>query len=206
LCLTTLKEYKGFTLLEVVLSIALSSLLLLTIYFTYFGINKSINAASEEQEALEAGRILLELIKQDLRGIVPPPKSIFISKIEDKDGKDPSHRMDFITTSVMGGNAFGLSVVGYFIYNIPDKKEKIFVRRASKAKKSELVEEDMNYELSKMITSFKLAFYNGEDWVDEWDSRALGKMPKQVRIMITVKDEKGFSKEFISDEVIPSAL
>jgi len=155
---------------------------------------------------LETSRILLELIKQDLRGIVPLPKSQFIGKIEGKEGENPSHRIDFITTSVMGGNTFGLSVVGYFIYSIPDKKEKIFVRRESKEITSELVEGGKHYELSKMITSFKLAFYDGADWIDEWDSRALGKIPKQVRIMITVKDEKGFSKEFVSDEVVPSAL
>jgi prepilin-type N-terminal cleavage/methylation domain-containing protein len=202
----TLKNNIGFTLLEVILSIALSSLLLLTVYFTYFGINRSIDAVSERQEVLEAGRILQELIKQDLRGIVPPPKSQFISKIENKEEENPSHRIDFITTSVMGDNTFGLSVVGYFICNIPDKKEKVLVRRESKDIKNDLLEGGINYELSKMITSFKLSFYNGEDWVDEWDSRALGKMPKQVRIMITIKDEKGFSKEFISDEVIPSAL
>ena len=51
----------------------------------------------------------------------------------------------------MGGNAFGLSVVGYFIYNIPGKKEKIFVRRESKEIARELVEGGINYELSKMI-------------------------------------------------------
>ncbi|MBA4391617.1 MAG: hypothetical protein C0399_11885 [Syntrophus sp. (in: bacteria)] len=204
--ITTINNENAFTLLEVVLSIALSSLLLLTIYFTYFGINKSINTASEGQETLETGRILLELIKQDIRGIVPPPKSQFIGKIEDKEGENPSHRVDFITTSVMGGDALGLSVVGYFIYNIPDKKEKIFVRRESKEIKSELIDGGVNYELSKMVTSFKLAFYNGEDWVEEWDSRALGKMPKQVRIMITIIDEKGFSIKFTSDEVVPSAL
>ena len=196
----------GFTLLEVIISTALSSLLLLAIYFTYFGINRAVNTASEGQEVLETGRILMELIKQDLRGIVPPPKSEFVGKIEDKEKEGSSHRMDFTTTSAMGGNKFGLSVVGYFIYNIPDKNKKIFIRRESKDIKNELLEGGINYELSKMIISFKLAFYNGEDWVEEWDSRALGKMPKQVRISITVKDENGFSKEFTSDEVIPSAL
>ncbi|MCX5805945.1 MAG: prepilin-type N-terminal cleavage/methylation domain-containing protein [Proteobacteria bacterium] len=202
----TLKKNIGFTLLEVILSITLSSLLLLTVYFTYFGINRSVDAASEGREVLEAGPVLLELIKQDLRGVAPPPKSQFISKIQDREEEKPSHRIDFITTSAMGDTAFGLSVVGYFTYNIPDKKEKIFVRRESKDIKNELVEGGINYELSNIITSFKLAFYDGENWVDEWDSRTLGKMPKQVRIMITLKDEKGFSKEFISDETIPSAL
>lgn len=197
---------RGFTLLEVILSIALSSLIILTVYFTYFGVNKSIDAASEGQDVLEAGRILMELIKQDIRGISPPPRAQLISKIEDKETEDPSHRIDFITTSVMGRNAFGLSEVGYFIYNIPEKKEKIFVRRESKEVKDDPTEGGINFELSRMITSFKLSFYDGENWVDEWDSRSASKMPKQVRIMLKIKDDKGFTKDFVTDEVVPSAL
>lgn len=203
--LYALRERKGFTLLEIVLAIALSSIVLLAVYFTYFGVNQSIDAASEGQEALETGRILMELIKQDIRGMAPPPKYPLIAVIDDIEDEEPSHRINFITTSAMGANPFGLSEVGYFIYKTPEG-EKYFIRRESTEIKEELGEEGVDFELSRIVTSFKLSFFDGADWVEEWNSRSAGKMPKQVRIEITVMDERGETREFVSDESIPSAL
>jgi len=108
-----LYKHNGFTLLEVIISIAIASFLLLTLYFTFFSINRSINAATEGQEALETGRLLLEMIKQDLRGISPNPKHQFISKLPKADEKEPDSRIDFVTTSCMGSNPFGLSGLFY---------------------------------------------------------------------------------------------
>lgn len=201
----TLIKNNGFTLLEVVISIGLSAFLLLTVYLTYFGINRAIDAASEGQEALETGRTLMELIKQDLRGISPNARFQFISKIDNKEEKDPDHRIDFVTTSYMGVNPFGLSGVGYFIFKTEDNK-KFFIRREAKQVKDNPTEGGTNCELSRIVTSFKLSFYNGVDWVDEWDSRTAGKLPRQVKIAIIVTDEKGRPREFITDESIPGTM
>ncbi len=61
----------AFTLVEVVLAVALSALLLTIVYWTYFSINRSIDAATENQDALDTGRTLSELIKRDIRAISP---------------------------------------------------------------------------------------------------------------------------------------
>jgi len=39
-----------------------------------------------------------------------------------------------------------------------------------------------------MVSSFQLSFYNGTEWVDQWDSRSTGKLPKQVRITLEMSD------------------
>ncbi|MCX8023530.1 MAG: prepilin-type N-terminal cleavage/methylation domain-containing protein [Syntrophorhabdaceae bacterium] len=196
---------RGFTLLEVIISIAISSLLLLTLYFTFFSINRSIDSATEGQEALETGRVLMELIKQDLRGISPNPKHRFIGKIPNKEEKEPDSRIDFVTTSYMGSNPFGMSEVGYFIY-VTDDNKKILVRRESKEVKDNPDEGGQNFELSRIVKSFKVSFYNGTEWLEEWDSRTQGRLPNQVRITIIVMDEKGKTKEFTTDETIPGTL
>ena len=59
----------GFTVIEIIIAVALSALLLTVVYYTYFSIDRSIGAATEDQDALETGRILSELIKKDIRGI-----------------------------------------------------------------------------------------------------------------------------------------
>jgi type II secretion system protein J len=199
------KDHRGFTLLEVVIALGLSSFLLLTIYMAYFGINRSIDAASEGQDVLETGRLLTELIKQDLRGISSNTKYQLISKIVQTMEKEPDQRIDFVTTSCLGENPMGLSEVGYFIYKTEDNK-KIFIRRESKEVKDDVREGGTICELSRIVSSFKLSFYNGTDWVEEWDSKSAGKLPKQVKILITVTDEKGFQRKFVTDETIPGTL
>jgi type II secretion system protein J len=199
------KNHRGFTLLEIVIAIGLSSFLLLTVYMAYFGINRSIDSASEGQDAIETGRLLMELIKQDLRGISPNPKYQLISKIVESMEKEPDQRIDFVTTSYLGVNPMGLSKVGYFIYKTEDNK-KIFMRRESKEVKDDVRDGGTSCELSRIVSSFKLSFYNGTDWVDEWDSKSGGKLPKQVKIAITVTDEKGYQRKFVTDESIPGTL
>ena len=61
----------GFTVIEIIIAVALSALLLTVVYYTYFSIDRSIGAATEDQDAFETGRILSELIKKDIRGISP---------------------------------------------------------------------------------------------------------------------------------------
>ncbi|HNZ58064.1 MAG TPA: type II secretion system protein GspJ [Syntrophorhabdaceae bacterium] len=196
---------RGFTLLEALMAVALSSLLMLAVYVTYFSVNRSIEAASEEQDVLETGRILIELIKQDLRGITLSGDASFIGKLVKKEGDEPVSKLDFVTSSSMGQNPFGYSEVGYYL--IKDLTDKyVMIRREAKEVKGDPTEGGVFYELTQMVTSFKLSYYDGFDWQEEWDSKALGKLPKQVRIFIKVKDEKGNSKEFTTDETIPSAI
>jgi type II secretion system protein J len=198
-------NHRGFTLLEIVIAIGLSSFLLLTVYMAYFGINRSIDSASEGQDAIETGRLLTELIKQDLRGISPNQKYQLISKIVQTMEKEPDHRIDFVTTSYLGANPMGLSEVGYFIYKTEDNK-KVFMRRESKEVRDDVREGGTVCELSRIVSSFNLSFYNGTDWVEEWDSKSTGKLPKQVKILVTVTDEKGYQRKFVTDETIPGTL
>ena len=201
----TITDKRGFTLLEALLAVALSSLLLLVVYTTYFSIIRSIEAASEEQDILETGRILIEVIKQDLRGIMVSKDASFIGKLIEQEGEEPVSKLDFVTSSSMGSNPFGYSEVGYYL--VKDEAGKRFLlRREAREVKGDPTEGGVVYELSQMVESFKISFYDGSGWIDEWDSRSSGKLPSQVRISIKVTDEKGNSKEFSTDETIPSAL
>ena len=64
--MTTRNE--GFTLIEVLIAVALSALLLITVYSTYFSVAQTIDTVSQTQELLETGRVLLEMVKRDIRG------------------------------------------------------------------------------------------------------------------------------------------
>jgi hypothetical protein len=199
-----MSDNRGFTLLEAIIAVGLSAFVLVLVYSTYIGINSAINAASEGQDVLETGRILLELQKQDLRGAVVSPQSRFKSDIKEIDG-ELYFSVEFSTTSLMGENPFGVGRVGYSLVKTDDG-QKVLVRREARNARDDLIKEGAVFEMSRMVTSFELRFYNGTEWVDKWDSESMGKLPKQVRIAITVSDGKGVTRDFTSDEMIPTAL
>jgi general secretion pathway protein J len=193
----------GFTLIEVMLALALSALLLTTVYWTYFSINRSIDAATEGHEAMETGRSLIELLKRDIRGITPERYTL-VATNEEIDGQKAG-TINFTTTAHLGPETHQLTRVGYALVQDPDGK-KILIRKQTRNLRDEVAEYEMTSELSRIVDTFSLDFYDGTDWVDNWDSKARGALPKQVRITLDVSDRRGKTKTFTTEENIPGAL
>ncbi len=194
---------KGFTLLEMLLAIALSALLLVTVYSAYFSIARSIYATLETQELLETGRILLEMLKRDIRGI-SGTRFPLVSTVEEINGKSVTNIV-FVTSTPGSTNAFTWSKVGYTLTQ--DRQGQwIFVKKAAKNPNDNLDEIGTVFEVSRLVNSFRLTFFDGTQWVDQWDSRSTGKLPKQVRISVELSDEKKNVQTFTAEEGIPSAV
>jgi type II secretion system protein J len=206
------KYTEGFTLIEVILVVGLSAFLLMILYSTYFAINRAIDAASQGQEVLETGRILMELQRQDLRGTMAQDLRgttasalfPFICDMKEIDG-EPYYTIEFVSTSLMGDNPFGVGKVGYSLIKTREG-QKVFIRRELKTVKEDLNKYGTVFEVSKLVKSYELSFYNGTEWVEKWDSRSSGRLPRQVRISFTLDDGKGNKKVFITDETIPGAM
>ncbi len=193
---------RGFTLVEILLAVALSALLMTIVYWTYFSINKSIDAATENQEALETGRILTELIKRDIRGI-SPARFRLAGKTEIVEGRAFGD-MEFVTTAVLDGDPVRLRKVGYSLV-ANEKGERIFIRRESRNLDDTLNDTAKSFELSRIVNGFRVEFYNGTQWVATWDSGGGGNAPKQIRVTIDVTDAKGKTRTFTAEESIQSA-
>jgi type II secretion system protein J len=190
----------GVTLLEMILAVALSAFLLVIAYSTYFGINRSIDLASEEQELLETGRILVELLRHDLRGVVGSQKYPLKSDVVDI-GNETASNIEFVTSSSVNKNPMGLSKVGYELRKTKEG-DKIFVRMETRELKGDLKKVGTGFEVSRIITNFDLSFYDGTSWTDTWGESTEGKLPRQVKITVNMKDGKGKTKTFVAEEAI----
>jgi len=194
---------QGFTLVEVVLAIALSALLLVAVYSTYFSITRSINGTLGTQELLETGRILLEMLKRDIRGIAGS-RFPLVSTVEETNGKLVTN-IAFVTSTPSPTNPFKWNKVGYTL--IQDRQGQwIFIKKAAKNPSDDLDQLGAVFEISRLVSSFRLTFFDGTQWLDQWDSRSTGKLPKQVRISVELSDEKKNVQTFTAEESIPSAV
>jgi general secretion pathway protein J len=193
---------KAFTLIEVLLAVTLSALLLTIVYWTYFSINRSIDAVTENHEAMETGRVLSELIKRDIRGITAAQFPLVGRNVE-IDGR-PAGEVEFVTTARLDSDPASFRRVGYALIE-NSSGERILVRKESRNLKDDLNTAAKIFEISRIINGFQLSFFNGTDWVDKWDSGSQGSLPKQIRVTIDVSDTKGNTKSYIAEEGIQTA-
>ncbi len=194
---------RGFTLIEMLLAIALSAILLVTVYSTYFSIARSIDATLGTQELLETGRILLEMLKRDIRG-VGGSRFPLVSTIQEVDGKAVTNIV-FVTSAPSSTNPFKWTKVGYVLTQDP-QHQWVFVKKEVNNPNDDLDQLGRVFEISRLVSSFQLTFFDGTEWVDQWDSQSKGKLPKQVRITVEISDEKKNVQTFTAEEAIPSAI
>lgn len=105
------RKESGFTVIEIIIAVALSALLLTIVYGTYFSINRSIDAATEDQEALETARMLLELIKKDIRGINLDRAGLAGKNDVVQDGS--LGQIEFVTSAGLPTDPLKLRRIGY---------------------------------------------------------------------------------------------
>jgi type II secretion system protein J len=197
-----LKNNRGVTLLEMILAVGLSAFLLIMAYSTYFGVNQAVEVASEEQEVLETGRILVELMKHDLRGVVSSIKYPLKGEMVEL-GDETVSNIEFVTTSSINKGLLGMSRVRYALVGTREG-EKVFIRMESKDLKADLKTEGTVFEVSRIIVKFELGFYDGTSWTDTWGEGNDGKLPRQVKITVDMKDAKGKTKTFTAEEALLS--
>jgi hypothetical protein len=180
--------------------VALSIFLLMIAYSTYFGINHAVDIASEEQEVLETGMVLIEMLKHDLRGVIASQKYPLKSDVVEV-GSGTASNIEFITSSSVNRSIVGLSRVAYEL-KMTKGGVKILARMEATDPKVELRKKGTVFEVSRIITNFDLSFYDGTSWVDTWGESAEGKLPKQVKITVGMKDAKGKTKTLVAEEAL----
>lgn len=191
--------------MEILISVALSAFLLVIIYSTYFGINRSIEAASDGQEVMVTGRMMIELIKRDMGGIVSSQNYSFKGIAKENGGGETTTFIEFTTMSSINEIGPRLNKVGYTLTET-EKGQLTMIRFSVRNPNADLFKEGVAFEVSNLITAFNVEFYDGSDWATSWDSSKTGRLPQQIKLTIEVKDAKGNTKTVISEEGIRGSM
>ncbi len=172
---------RGFTLLEILLALALASLLLSSIY----GIFTASSAAKERVEKRAAGlhlaRVLTARLNRELLGLA----------LEGTDaetllaGGTNSRGEAFLSmlTSSSGGRRPGLRRVAYRLGVDEDERMTLWRAESGSHSLAGVVEE----RLAQGIDRIDFDFYDGSDWRRQWNSTDDG-LPVLVRAEIALSD------------------
>lgn len=184
----------GFTLLEILIALALLAVLAGTLYSTYFTLIKGRESAAEGMEARRELRTTLDLLRRELNsamyrtGVSPSgTKNRLHFLVEDRDifGK-PASRLAFtaIAPPQAGGQAVSDQVD--LAYEIVERDKKMILSR--QAKDLYHSDEAERYPQMENIEGFLVECLSGDKWVKVWDTELQKKLPAAMRVTITVKE------------------
>ncbi len=187
---------KGFTLLEILIAVALLSILAAALYGSYFTILRARERVTDGMEARRELAGTLDLIRREVGASLynrTDKRLRFVVEDRDHFGK-PASTLELTTVSpdrIAGSADSGIRAVRYRL--VEKGKQQLLQRR----------EQDLFFEAAdakgypqmERISAFLVECYDGSKWVRSWDTTLNGTVPKMLRVTVTV-DEDGKPQEF----------
>lgn len=171
-------QHSGFTLLELLVAMTLmvvTSACLYTSLYTGFRARSTALAAIEPtSQAINA----IELIKQDVSGVLPADGVLagsFIGTNSRNSDGDDADSLEFYTTQVYTDEDVlvgGLGKIELTLEEDTDEDRKNY-RLVRKVTTNLLSSRDVDPEeqvLCRNVTSLNLRYFDGDSWLNEWDS------------------------------------
>ena len=203
---------RGFTLFEILISIAILSIVMAMIYGAYASNVESIEQARENGQMQQKARIILDRMHRDMASafIAKPTPGAAITlgmKGEDQewDGM-AADRIHFTALSHVMLNDRGLRTdlceISYFLKEAPENGEMILYRRDDPIVDDDITDGKGAMELAGEIRGLNIG-YRDRDGVeyDQWDTAAgplAGRLPALITIRLTLKDARGKEQVFMT--------
>lgn len=207
---------RGFTLVELLLAIAISVVIVGTVYVTFYQSHKVTTTIMSQTEVYQMARLVMDRMMKDLNCIYFSPylvldsdlkgnekanelaqKYRFIGKSEN-DGTNDTDKIYFTTTSDIGlSDQTGIvNEVDYELVEDPDNKGLYFlVRRESNKPHDGIMDSSRNegMELAENVVSMNILYYDksGKE-SEEWDalSTSTPSLPYLIKITLKLKSGK----------------
>jgi general secretion pathway protein J len=170
----------GFTLIEVLIAVAILSIVLAAIYSTFFLSHRAIEGMDESMLKLQESRMAIDILRRELdSAFYRVNEGNTFLKIEDRDvyGKQAA-QLTFTTFSPLRP---GLSKISYYIED-KDGNLSLFKKIESPYSKEETEGVDIIEDLEAFTVEAK---YN-DKWVKTWDTEIIKDKPNEIRIGLTI--------------------
>jgi general secretion pathway protein J len=206
----------GFTLLEMMLAIAITAIVLAVIASSFNAVAHSKTHAGDRLSIDREGRATIWAMSNEIRGAVQTPMAIsrvvFVGTGQMRDGLPE----DSLTVSTLDAGhrrsitAFGAEeVVAYSLAPNPDHRGWFILTRAQMSGLMIGAADPAPVVLANNVISLHLRYFNGNAWSESWDSSALPRnqqIPLAVSIDLQLGATNGRTFPFSTQVVLPMAL
>jgi general secretion pathway protein J len=214
-------DKKGFTLVEILLALAIGSVVISILYATFHQSLAAMDLVEKKSQFVQKGRLLLERMTGELNSAfvpyLPTPSSPYrygmigeSSKIEE----DFRDRLDFTffaerqAEESRGGSE--IWEAGYFLGREPGGKGLTLFRRQDRAIDGDLQKGGYSEALCDGVRSLKFIFFDPEgNPLYEWNSLSgtfRNMLPSRVEIRLKLEDPEGRLQSFSSQVSLPLGL
>ena len=207
---------RGFTLLELIVAMALMNVIALALYASMHIVLK---AKRTSQAAIKPYRAIVpafESLRNDISGVMVPD-GLLAGPFQGQDLNDTDF-LRFYTCSYQPNDneaASNIILVEYFLQADTDRQQMVLKRGTIKNLLSTKAVEPEEEIIARNITGFDVKYYDGYSWLDEWDSTALGNvLPWGIKVTLLLSEssakdtvlQRTFSRVFLIAAANPNAV
>jgi len=188
--LSDISPNRGFTLLELLIALALLSILSSAIYGTYFSLMRGRESATAGMESRRELRVTLDMLRRELSSVLynrTNKRLHFV--VEDRDifGK-PASTLDFTTITVPSGSVLPTSDMVILRYQPVEREKEKKIVLGRQVKDVFTTEDPVRYPQMEEVEGFLVECYDGGKWVKSWDTAINMGLPKSVRVTVRVRE------------------
>ncbi len=197
--MTTRHGKRGFTLIEVLIAVAILSGLVFVLYSTFFVSRKAVSAVDDSLIRMQEARRALDGLKREIEAsYFSADKPYTVFKIEDRDiYGSPASRLTF--TSFSDGTP-GLARAGYFA---EEADGRVSLKKSLSSAYSS--RDTAQLELMEDVESFSVEARDGAEWIKSWDAADHNGAPEEVRLTVVFPVWGGKARVTLSDVAAPKA-
>jgi general secretion pathway protein J len=214
-----LRSRRGFTLLELMVAMSMVAIIAASLYAALAIAFKARSSARAQTEVVGSAMIALDVLEQDFRNAVSPEGALtapFIGSTQ-RIGLGGIATVSFCT---MGRDPFATGESGnanpFFdgrrwveLSAVSTGEDLTLVRRIGRNLLTDSAFEIEEEPLITGLASFEVRYFDGYDWLDEWDSELVGNvMPHAVEIVMEFDQPAPIdpSRNYRLRQVIPLPL
>lgn len=188
----------GFTLLEVVLSVAITGVVLLTIYSSFHLCNRVGKRVGSKID--RDARAVLSQLSRDLRSAY-----LLAEKESNLKFAGSATSINFITVvslrhNFSGPGEYDLREVGYYLGPGPDEDIYSLIYRINLAPGKETPKVGEHRELTRLAKSLRFTYYDGRVWQKAWNSTE--QLPEAVHVSIGLNSRADNSTSEIFSTIV----
>lgn len=187
---------RGFTLLELLLALALFAAIAAALYGTWFAVQKGREAVVEGMDRRRALRDTLDMLRRELSSTISgygTGRPVFVVEDRDSFGR-PASRLAFAAIAPPASGDGPVSDQLSVEYGVSVSGDRLSLERA--AKDLHHIDKPFRYAVIDPIEGFLVECSpDGVKWVRSWDTAINMAMPKAVRVTFTVR-EGGAARDY----------
>lgn len=177
---------RGFTLIELVIAIAIMSVVLAALYSSFLLADRALVQVGESSLKLQESRAFVDTLKRELESVrYSGDNAFYVFKMNDRDfyGRQASSLTMTTTTPLMKGLA-------KINYAVEERDGRLVITKSMVSAFSPEAAENKvenRVDLVEDIESFTLQAKYQDTWVKTWDSSLSENAPDEVKITLTMR-------------------